>query len=362
MRCAAAVRSDMTGGDATAADPPATGGSDRLIVASVGTVRERIGYLHIPKAAGSSGTEALVRAANAAQRPDGRPVTVCPAVFDRSLYGGFDDFASFDDTRRWMVFEGPVEGLADFDVVAGHYNAQSLCNGRSTDDLVVLFREPRARLISLYTYWRSWTEAEHAGWGGYDASRHAVDLDWADFLVDESIAPQIDNVAARLVLGTHRLIPRDSFIDPRDLDEVTRDATAALMRFGHVDVIENGAECWQRLAQWSGLVLDVARRNETPPVVAADVWARAHDADVVEALRLRTAVDLELWISAARRHGRDRRGEAERAEAIAVDKLSTVSSRAVAGGVPTDPPAAMSREGAGTESASPRWRRWSRGS
>jgi hypothetical protein len=296
-------------------------------------VRDRIGYLHVPKAAGTSISEALLRAATAAVRADGSPVSICPAVTDRSLFGTFDDFESLAPDQQSMVFRGPVEELAEFDVVKGHFDIRSLRAGRGDDDIAVLLREPRARLLSLYTYWRSWTEAEHASWGNYDASRHAVRLVWSDFLDDRTIAPQIDNVAARLVLGPHPLIPLDGFITEADTARVTEDALEALGGLGFVDVIEHGADCWRRLGEWAGLDLDVVPRNETrtEDIVPA-VWRGASERSVLAALDRRTAVDRHLWTAAARRHSNRAEDLDARAAGIATAKFASYGITLSAGG------------------------------
>lgn len=285
-------------------------------------MRDRIGYLHVPKAAGTSISEALLRAATAAVRDDGRPVTICPAVVDRSLFGTFDDFGSLAPDQRSMVFRGPIEDLAEYDVVKGHFDIRSLRAGRSDADITVLLREPRARLLSLYTYWRSWTEAEHESWGRYDASRHAVRLGWAEFLEDRTIAPQIDNVAARLVLGPHPLVPVDGFIAEADAAQVSDDALEVLDRLGFVDVIENGAECWRRLGEWADLHLDVVARNETRSEdIVREVWRGASEPPALDALERRTAVDRQLWMAAARRHSPDGEDLAAWASGIAGAKF-----------------------------------------
>lgn len=291
-------------------------------------VRDRIGYLHVPKAAGTSISEALLRAASTVVRDDGRPVTICPAVTDRSLFGTFDDFGSLAPDQQKMVFRGPIEQLADFDVVRGHFDARSLRAGRGDDDIAVLLREPRTRLLSLYTYWRSWTEAEHASWGNYDASRHAVRLGWVDFLHDTSIAPQIDNVAARLVLGPHPLVPLDGFVAEAHVAEVTDDALAALDGFGFVDVIENGPACWRRLGEWAGLHLDVVPRNETATEDHdREVWLGACEPAALAALDRLTAIDRRLWEAAARRHSDDAEDLTARASAIAAAKFASYGMR-----------------------------------
>jgi hypothetical protein len=293
-------------------------------------VRERIGYLHVPKAAGTSVTDAIRRAVIATAEREERVISICSQVMDRTLYGSFDRYDELSDKPQEMIFTGPVEQLAVYDVVVGHFSAASLRPGRGDDDLAVLFREPRARLMSHYSYWSSWSAEEHAAWDPYDGSRHAADAVWPDLLVDEALASQIDNVATRLVLSPHPLIPADGFIADHDLAEVTSAAVDALGRFGFVDAIENGPQCWSRLGDWAGLELDVGHRNVTEDADAdPSVWAEAEQPVAVSALAARTAVDRRLWLTAMSRN------DAGRSEADVVaegDHVASEQLRKLSGG------------------------------
>lgn len=266
-------------------------------------MRDRIGYLHVPKAAGSSVTDAIRRAVIGTAEREQRTVSICPQVMDRTLYGDFDRYDELQGKPREMIFTGPPGELAGHDVIVGHFSAASLEHGRTTDDLAVVFREPRARLISHYAYWASWSEAEHASWDPYDGSRVAAQLPWPEFLVEASVASQIDNVATRLLLAPHPLIPPDGFIATGDVDALRDEALTALDGFGLVDAIEHGPACWSRLGHWAGLEIDVARRNVTETDAVDTVrWARAEVPDAIRALSARTAIDRDLWRSAMRRH------------------------------------------------------------
>jgi hypothetical protein len=299
-------------------------------------VRERIGYLHVPKAAGSSATDAIRRAVLAAAEREGRAISICPEVMDRTLYGSFDEYDQLAGKPREMIFTGPPEELARHDVIVGHFSAASLGHGRHGDDLAALLREPRARLISHYAYWSSWSEGEHASWDPYDASRRAAELSWPDVLAEAAIASQTDNIAARLLLVPHPLIPAGGFIADRHVEELRVEALTALERFGLVDAIEHGADCWSRLGRWAGLEIDVGRRNVTEnDHVDAERWALADSPAAMSSLAARTAIDRELWRMAMRRHA-DARAELdviEYGDRVAVEQLRKVSG----GLVPQDP-------------------------
>jgi hypothetical protein len=288
-------------------------------------VRQRFGYLHIPKAAGSSVTDAMRRAIG--ERAD-TTASLCPLRFDATLFGDFD-VNRLPEPFRSLELAGSGENLESYDVVIGHFSAPSLSIGRAPSDLATLLREPRSRLLSLYTFWRSWSAAEHEAWDPFDASRHAMSHDWPQFLDDASIAFQTDNVAARMLLGDHPLIPVDGFIEDSNIAAVTEDALRVLKSFGHADVIENDSDCWERLARWTGIDLDVQRRNTTdanegPP----SDWSQAWDEPALQVLQRRTRIDRVLWMEAAARHasadGADRLGA--RADSIASDHRTRVTA------------------------------------
>ena len=90
---------------------------------------------------------------------------MCLKPYDRTLFGNFD-LDELPEHQRSQVFIGTPEDLAIFDVVIGHYSVQMLRSGRDLDDLVVLFREPRSRLLSLYTFWRSCQRSNTPDGGG----------------------------------------------------------------------------------------------------------------------------------------------------------------------------------------------------
>jgi hypothetical protein len=258
-------------------------------------VRSRYGYLHVPKAAGSSVMSALH--AVAGER------TVCRPTMDRTLFGSFDRFDELPEGRQAMVHTGADDDLARYDVVIGHFALSALHAGRQLSDIVMILREPRARLLSHYSYWRGWPTEAHEGWDPYVASRRAAELDWPEFLQDPSIAAQTDNVAARLLLGTDPRVPPDDFIDSADVDALVAEAVHRLGQLGHVDVIEHGDAVWRRLGTWLGHDLEVARRNETTDESGRPSdWTRWLTPASSLALGRRTEIDRELWAAAAVLH------------------------------------------------------------
>ena len=257
-------------------------------------VRRPIRVMHVPKAAGTSLADAIrVAAIEEARRTDA-PVSICPEAMDTSLFGSFAGWDGLGAEHAEMVQREPAL-LAEYDVVMGHYRLDHLVLGHRPADVVTVLREPRARLLSLYSFWRSWSEKELAAWDPYEVPRLAMrPLD--ALLSEPAAAAQTDNVVARLLVGEHPLVPPDEFIAAENSDHVTAEALDRLESLGHVDVVEAGADCWRRVAAWIDLDLRVGHRNVTesgPTASSAELGVAS------PALRARTSIDAALWAAAA---------------------------------------------------------------
>jgi hypothetical protein len=226
--------------------------------------------------------------------------TVYRPTMDRTIFGGFDRFDELSPRIRAMIHLGTPDDVAAHDVVIGHHCLPTLLAGREPGDIAVVLRAPRARLLSHYTFWRGWSAETHDSWAPYDASRRAAVQTWPEFLDDVSIAAQIDNVAARLLVGPHELIPQDDFIADTDVDAVAAIACERLGSLGFVDVVERGGDVWGRLGAWVGHELDVGRRNETADEsgLVGD-WPAWLTVDASIALHRRTRIDRAVWDRAA---------------------------------------------------------------
>lgn len=246
-------------------------------------------YLHFPKAAGTS-----VRAAFGAYYPAERTV---PWSFDRLLFGPFDRLGEV----REPVFLGSPSELQGYDYMEGHWSLPSILAAFDPADVVCIVREPRARLLSHYTFWRSWPQWMHDLWEPYPAALQAQ-RPLSEFLSDPAVAHQADNLCTRLLLGEHPLVPLDAFI--ADPEAAAAEACARIDTLGYVDVLERAAAMYAGLEEWFGSPLSRERLNETdlsdgPPVDVADFTDRA----TMELLHARTAADRRVWAHVARRRG-----------------------------------------------------------
>ncbi|MEM8618735.1 MAG: hypothetical protein AAGF73_03345 [Actinomycetota bacterium] len=255
-------------------------------------MRRKVGLLHVPKAAGSSLSDALRRSA----LDDG--LRVAAPAMDHTLFGSFADFGSLPSSTRQTIESDPTR-LADADVVLGHYSLASLRHGRSDNDIVCVLREPRARLLSLYAFWRSWTAEQHAAWGPYDASRRAVTEQLSGFLQHPALSAQVDNVAARFLLAGDSRVPTERMIDPADHDALGTAALHQLANLGHVDTVEAGDDGWRRISAWVGAELVVGNHNVTPP---GPVIRTREFEDAAAVIEQSTAIDQRLWLAVTSAH------------------------------------------------------------
>jgi len=269
-------------------------------------------YLHFPKAAGTS-----VRAAFAAYYTTEQTV---PWSFDRMLFGAFERL----DEVREPVFLGTAEQLQGYDYMEGHWSLPTILDAFVPADVVCVVREPRARLLSHYTFWRSWPQWMHDLWEPYPAAKHAQ-RPLSEFLSDPAAAHQADNLTTRLLLGRHPLAPLDGFIaDPAAAAAV---ACARVDSLGYADVLERGDQMYAGLEAWFGSPLSRERLNETDlsdgePVDVADFTNRA----TMELVHARTAADRVVWAHVAGLRGLDAGAAADLADSVFAASVGRITA------------------------------------
>lgn len=252
-------------------------------------MRERLAYLHLPKAAGTS-----IRSALSAYYPT--DVTV-PYSFDRHLFGDEPRITEITEP----VFLGDPGEFRPFRYMEGHWTLPSMEAAFESADIVCLLREPRARFLSHYSFWRSWPEWMHELWEPYGAARYAR-LPLSAYCTEPGVAHQADNLITRLILGPHELIPDRGFIRAGDIAQVVDAACRRLDAIGHADVIERGDATYVALEAWFGSPLSRERLNETDlgagePIDLVD----ALDTETMALMYRRNSADMEIWMHVARR-------------------------------------------------------------
>ncbi len=162
-----------------------------------------LGVIHVPKSGGSALRAAL------GQIPG---CYTGPLYFDEAHFGLTVLADAVPSPNRETITD--VSDLADVvsahRVVIGHYAAKSLL-GAGCGSLALQVREPRARLLSLYTFWRSASDSDRASWGDWGSELMSrADLPLGRFLSCPEVWPAVDNVVTRQTMG-YRLSRRSVF-------------------------------------------------------------------------------------------------------------------------------------------------------
>ncbi len=273
-------------------------------------------FMHVPKSGGVSVHAALERAFP--------PGSLSPKQQDTSVFcAGFTNFEQLPSRIAIAHGEHEIASLGESRVVSGHFCLETLLRVAPPSSIATVLREPRARVLSLYAYWRL-TPSLRDSWHCYKAIDHAQ-RPLEDFLAEPQIAQATDNQVCRMLLHGDRRIPLDEFVAANDIAGVAAAAIERLDTLGSVGVLEMGDAVWQGLSLQFGVALEPVRANVTG---AAGTLAHALPAPIaitpktIELLEQRTAADAilyqhELARSGVRRREIERMRDAALAEQLA---------------------------------------------
>ena len=245
--------------------------------------------MHVPKSGGSSIHAALEAALS--------PGSLAPQRFDTSLFCDFGDFHLMRPETRSRIVTSPeeVRSLGQYRAVSGHFSLPTLLQVADAPSIATVLREPRARLLSLYMFWR--TPAVGELMLPYDADAHAQRPLW-EFLSEPLLAPSIDNQVCRLLLHGDPRLPVSDFAAVADIESIAADAIERLDTLGFVGILDSGRDLWRGLARLFGVELTPLELNLTgehryPTASGPGEKLLAHDA--LELVERRNAADLLVY-------------------------------------------------------------------
>ena len=252
-----------------------------------------LAFLHIPKSGGTALGLAIAEALEIKSRIH---------AWDRCLFGGYSQFETWPPERMENVFLAPEQMPEDAEFLSGHLAASTIQRRYPDAQRLTLLREPRARLLSLWVFWRSLAGDLSQDIGSFAERIAQARGPLSEFLGYPPLAAQIDNVTARMLIWPHPLAPEEGFIAAENDEAVFEQALARLGEFDFVDIYEN-TKATSHLARWLRRPLHLRRANVTPSVpeayrtnLAAELTARARDL-----LQQRTRIDARLWRAVAER-------------------------------------------------------------
>ncbi len=200
------------------------------------------------------------------------------------------------ETRsRIVTSPEEVRSLGLYQAVSGHFSLPTLLQIADASSIATVLRDPRARLLSLYMFWR--TPAVGELMAPYDADAHAQRPLW-EFLSEPLLAPSIDNQVCRLLLHGDPRLPASNFAAPADIESIAADAVEQLDTLGFVGILDSGRDLWQGLTRLFGVELTPVKLNLTgehrdPTAASAGEKLLAHDA--LDLIEQRNAADLLVY-------------------------------------------------------------------
>ena len=244
-------------------------------------------FMHIPKSAGIAVAHAMVDAT--------RPQRVFFG-FDRAFFGSFTDFASVPPENAAFIHLTPATLPPDETTIRAHMSLATLRAAYPHGRFMTVLREPVCRVLSHYAFWRAFPPEQHASWGGWAQRSRLAQQPLAAFLSAREISCQIDNVATRLLLWPHALIPDDAPIAPAHDQALIGEALARLDSLDFSGVLENPAFNTD-LGAFLGVEVGPARHNETPTMPSGRRMRLDQDftQEALSLLQACTRLDLALW-------------------------------------------------------------------
>jgi hypothetical protein len=248
-------------------------------------VRSRCGFLHVPKAAGSS-----IRSALTAAYPT---ASTSRYSYDHVLFGHFDRYDTFaPGLRAITLLPDDQPDRTDVALIVGHFAVQTLTRFVEVGDIFTVLREPRARVLSHQLFWSTRTAAATERYGEYQVERTAVD-GMKRFLTNPAGVHQYDNLHVRMLCGDD--LPTDRALSSAELADATSAASATLHALGAVTFVESPA-FWPDVANFVGLTGDEPHENVTGSNdVPVSFSGPQFDAETLELLHLATVGDAALY-------------------------------------------------------------------
>ena len=154
----------------------------------------------------------------------------------------------------------PADLISDCKLVWGHYDLPALHRLGEGRRLITILREPVARILSLYYFWRSIHPAQLADMSDSRVVR-AQQLDLLGFLQSDHqpIRDSIDNVYVRRLTGLYGGATTHDPLE-RDPENAMNRARESLDRFAFIGISENMADTFLGIEAVLGIKLGESRR------------------------------------------------------------------------------------------------------
>ena len=164
---------------------------------------KKFAFMHVPKCAGSSLSEILQTCFKIEE--------VCPHKLDKSLFGNFNPRQIINkEIRDLIILDDEIESVKKYKLLTGHFALDTILD-YDPEIIITILREPRSRILSHYFFWRSLPLEVAMSWLPYSVSMYAKTQSFEEFIGNNKVADQIDNLLCRQI-ADQNLIPKERYI------------------------------------------------------------------------------------------------------------------------------------------------------
>jgi len=190
------------------------------------------------------------------------PGWFAPQRNDASFFSDFDSYELLDPSQRaqFAITPGEVRSMRNYRAVSGHFCLPTLLQVTEASSICTVLREPRARLLSVYMYWR--IPNLFQAYEPYRVHLHAA-RSLNDVLSEPRLAEELDNAVCRRLLDDDPRLPPKRFARQCDVASIAADAIRRLETLGFVGVLESGESVWRGIGEVFGVTLRPAEANVT---------------------------------------------------------------------------------------------------
>lgn len=249
---------------------------------------KKFAFMHVPKCAGSSLSEILQSCFKIEE--------VCPYRLDKFLFGNFNPRKIINkEIRDLIILDDEIESVKKYKLLTGHFALDTILD-YDPEIIITILREPRSRILSHYFFWRSLPlEVEVAiSWLPYSVSIYAKTQSFEEFIENNKVADQIDNLLCRQI-ADQKLIPKERYIREDEDECIIQNCLERINLFSYIGFTEYFGDIVQYVSDLFSSRLDSCHINKTKYQQLANKTKISANLELMERINSLTRLDQQIY-------------------------------------------------------------------
>lgn len=215
---------------------------------------KKFAFMHVPKCAGSSLSIILQSCFKIED--------ICPKRLDIFLFGRFNPRQIINkEIRDLIILDDEIESVKKYKLLTGHFALDTILD-YDPEIIITILREPRSRILSHYFYWRSLPLEVAMSWFPYSVSMYAKTQSFEEFIENNKVADQIDNLLCRQI-ADQKLIPKERYIREDEDECIIQNCLERINLFSYIGFTEYFDDIVQYISALFSSHLDSCHINTT---------------------------------------------------------------------------------------------------